>query len=121
MPESGTHSVPELPLPVAGCCDVPTVQLMPAATAQELAAAFKAIGHPIRLQIMHILAQAGGHVCVCEIEAQFTVKQPTVSHHLRTLREAGLVDAEQRGLYAYYRLRPDMLSFLKGQFERFSG
>lgn len=87
-------------------------------TAERLSQALKALGHPIRVQIMHILGQLGGQVCVCDIESQFDIKQPTVSHHLRTLREAGLIDAEQRGLYMYYRIRPESLQILKALLDR---
>ncbi|HEX7070411.1 MAG TPA: metalloregulator ArsR/SmtB family transcription factor [Rhodothermales bacterium] len=96
------------------CCRIPNVALLPEREAEMLAGAMKAMGHPIRLQIMHILSQTKGRLCVCEIEAAFDVSQPTVSHHLRTLREAGLVDAEQRGLYLYYRIRPETRDFVRG-------
>lgn len=70
--------------------------------AAALAAAFKAIGHPVRLQILDILSRQPGQVCVCDIESQFDLSQPTISHHLRVLRKAGLVDSEQRGRWSYY-------------------
>lgn len=79
----------------------------------------KAIGHPIRLQMMHLLSRLGGHVCVCDIEAHFDVKQPTVSHHLRKLKDAGLVEVEQRGLYAFYRIRPEAVGLLQRQLRSF--
>lgn len=94
------------------CCRIPEASLLADAEAGRLAGALKALGHPIRLQIMYILSQVKGRLCVCEIEAAFDVKQPTVSHHLRTLREAGLIDAEQRGLYLYYRITPDTTGYL---------
>lgn len=103
-----------------GCCGLPSVRMIPDALAERLASAYKAMGHPIRLQMMNILAQAGGQVCVCEIEPQFDVKQPTISHHLRTLRHAGLVDVEQRGLYAFYRVNPDALTLVRRYFEQIS-
>jgi ArsR family transcriptional regulator len=75
--------------------------------AVEFARVFKALGHPVRLQIMDILSRYGGQVCVCEIEEHFDLGQPTISHHLKVLRSGGLVDSEQRGLSVYYFIRPD--------------
>ena len=101
------------------CCAPASAPLLEQETAERLARALKALGHPIRLQIMHILSHLGGQVCVCDIEEQFEIKQPTVSHHLRTLREAGLVEAEQRGLYQYYRVRPERLASVQRQLKAF--
>ncbi|MCY4078824.1 MAG: metalloregulator ArsR/SmtB family transcription factor [Caldilineaceae bacterium] len=67
-----------------------------------LAAAFKAIGHPVRLQILDLLSRQAGPMCACHIEARFTLSQPTISHHLRLLRKAGLVNSERRGTWIYY-------------------
>ena len=97
------------------CCVPPTIPTLDPEVATRLAATLKALGHPIRIQIMYILAKVGGRVCVCDVESQFDVKQPTISHHLRLLREAGLIDAEQRGLYMYYRITPQMLDFVTAQ------
>lgn len=100
------------------CCD-PSVGLRFATEeAERLAVMFKAIGHPVRLQIVDLLSRYGGQVCVCDIEAQFTLTQPTISHHLKILREAGLVGYEQRGLWAYYFVRSsaiEQLQSLAGQ------
>jgi ArsR family transcriptional regulator len=73
------------------------------------------LGHPIRLQILAMLAQHGGAICVCDLEAALPVKQPTVSHHLRLLREAGLIASERRGLWAYYAVRRDVLAALRAR------
>ncbi len=81
--------------------------------ALALAAAFKAIGHPVRLQILELLSRNNGQFCVCEVEACFELSQPTISHHLRVLREAGLVSAEQRGLWAYYQVRRERVEPLR--------
>ncbi len=72
----------------------------------------KALGHPVRLQILHLLAQAGDALCMCDIEACFDLKQPTISHHLRWLKEAGFLTAEVRGTYTYYRLQSEALNGL---------
>jgi ArsR family transcriptional regulator, arsenate/arsenite/antimonite-responsive transcriptional repressor len=80
--------------------------------AERLAAVAKAIGDPIRLQLVDVLRRHAGRVCVCELTPLFDVSQPTVSHHLRVLREAGLVDSERRGLWAYYYVLPEALDDL---------
>jgi ArsR family transcriptional regulator len=67
------------------------------------------------LQLLDILARHEGQVCVCDLEAAVPVRQPTVSHHLRLLREAGLVDFERRGLWAYYFVRRDALAALRAR------
>ncbi len=72
----------------------------------------KALGDPIRLQVVDVLRRHAGQVCVCELVPLFDVGQSTLSHHLKKLREAGIVDAERRGLWAYYYVRPDALKEL---------
>jgi ArsR family transcriptional regulator len=96
----------------AVCCGLPSSIRLPPMQVDRQADLFKALGHPVRLQIVDLLARFGGQVCVCDIERQFTLSQPTISHHLRILRQAGLVDGEQRGLWIYYRLRPQALAEL---------
>jgi ArsR family transcriptional regulator len=82
--------------------------------ANELSAMFKALGNPVRLQIVELLSRYAGQVCVCDVEGQFELSQPTISHHLKILREAGLVASEQRGLWVYYFLRPQAVDKLRG-------
>ena len=77
-------------------------EFVSSATAGQLAAAFKAVGHPVRLQILELLALQSDPVCVCNIESRFSLSQPTISHHLRVLRKAGLVTSERRGTWIYY-------------------
>jgi ArsR family transcriptional regulator, arsenate/arsenite/antimonite-responsive transcriptional repressor len=92
-----------------GCCSI-TEQRIPAQTAAVLAPAFKALGDPVRLQLMSMIASApAGEICVCELTPAFSLSGPTISHHLKTLRDAGLVDAERRGTWVYYRSRPDIM------------
>lgn len=92
------------------CCAPLAQRRVPAATAAVLAPAFKALGDPVRLQLMSMIASAeGGEVCVCDLTPAFDLTGPTISHHLKTLREAGLVDAERRGTWVYYRARPQIL------------
>ncbi len=88
------------------CCAMPPSLRLPTNEADELAAMFKALGHPVRLQIVELLSRFGGQACVCDVEAQFSLSQPTISHHLKILREAGLVAADQRGLWVYYHVNP---------------
>src|SRR5215207_10014046 len=93
-----------------GCC-APGAPLMPAETARVLAARFKAIADPTRLAIVNQLAGAE-EVCVCDLVPGSGLSQPTISHHLKLLREAGLVTSERRGTWAYYRLAPDAVADL---------
>ena len=83
------------------CC-TPTRPRITGSAAERLASDFDILAHPIRLQLLDMLARAGGQVCVCDLEAAVPVKQPTVSHHLKLLREAGLIEWEKRGLWSYY-------------------
>ena len=76
--------------------------------AAELATLYKALGDPTRIQILHILAAASEPVCVCDFTATFDLGQPTISHHLATLREAGIVTSFKRGIWAFYQLNPAM-------------
>ena len=97
------------------CCTPLAQQRLPAETAAVLAPAFKALGDPVRLQLMSMIASAeGGEICVCELTPAFDLSGPTISHHLRTLREAGLVDADRRGTWVYYRARAGVLRQLAG-------
>jgi ArsR family transcriptional regulator, arsenate/arsenite/antimonite-responsive transcriptional repressor len=89
---------------------------MEPAAADELADVFKALADPTRVSIVNRLACAD-ECCVCDLTAAFSLSQPTVSHHLRILREAGLVETERRGTWAYYRLVPGAIARLHGVFE----
>jgi ArsR family transcriptional regulator, arsenate/arsenite/antimonite-responsive transcriptional repressor len=99
----------------APCCPPITQKRLPAETAAVLAPAFKALGDPVRLQLMSMIASAPeGEICVCDLTPAFELSGPTISHHLKTLREAGLVDAERRGTWVYYRPRPGLMRQLAG-------
>src|SRR5436309_13087719 len=80
--------------------------------AQRMAAIAKALGDPVRLQLVDVLRKHAGKVCVCELVPLFDLSQPTVSHHLKVLRDAGIVDSERPGLWAYYYVLPDALKEL---------
>jgi ArsR family transcriptional regulator, arsenate/arsenite/antimonite-responsive transcriptional repressor len=80
------------------------------ASAAGLAQVFKALGDPVRLRLVSLIgARQGGEVCVCDLTSAFDLTQPTISHHLKVLREAGLIDSERRGTWVYYRLVPAAL------------
>jgi ArsR family transcriptional regulator len=95
-----------------GCCAVLDVELDPAAV-DELTATAKALTDPVRLQIVDVLRRRAGEVCVCDLQGLFDISQPTLSHHLRKLREAGLVGVVRREQWAYYYVLPDRLEALK--------
>src|SRR6201994_4761638 len=84
------------------------------AQAVRMAAVAKALGDPIRLQLVDVLRRHAGKVCVCELVPLFDVAQPTLSHHLGKLRQAGIVDSARQGLWAYYYVIPDALEELSG-------
>jgi ArsR family transcriptional regulator len=88
------------------CCDPLVHPEIDAAKAQRLAVVAKALSDPIRLQLVDVLRRHAGKVCVCELTPLFDVSQPTVSHHLKVLRDAGLVDVERRGLWSFYYVIP---------------
>jgi ArsR family transcriptional regulator len=88
--------------PEAGCCSPISSAALDPAGAAEGAALFKALGDPIRLRLLSIIASADSEICVCDLTPQFEVSGPTISHHLKVLRESGLVDCERRGTWVYY-------------------
>ncbi|MFD5697312.1 ArsR/SmtB family transcription factor [Streptomyces lasiicapitis] len=92
-----------------GCCPALLTAPMDEAQAVELAKVFKALGDPVRLRLLSMIAsRAGGEICVCDLTPAFDLSQPTISHHLKLLKQAGLIDSERRGTWVYYRLLPDM-------------
>ena len=101
-----------LPVLPTLCCG-PDVAPLSDASRRELAARFKALADPSRVAIVNRLA-ATEECCVCDLTGAFDLSQPTISHHLRLLREAGLVEASRRGTWAYYRLIPEAVAELRG-------
>jgi ArsR family transcriptional regulator len=97
------------------CCGPDTPRL-PAGEAEVLAARFKALADPTRVAILNRLAQ--GEACVCDLNATFDLSQPTISHHLKVLRDAGLVDVSRRGTWAFYRVVSDTLDELSAVLSR---
>lgn len=91
------------------CCEPVVYPDVERAQAERMALSAKALGDPIRLQLVDVLRKHAGKVCVYELIPLFDIGQSTVSHHLRVLRQAGLVDSERRGLWAYYYVVPAAL------------
>jgi ArsR family transcriptional regulator, arsenate/arsenite/antimonite-responsive transcriptional repressor len=83
-----------------------------AENAVTLARVFKAVGDPVRLRLLSLIASRDGETCVCDLTAPFDVTAPTISHHLKVLREAGLIDCERRGTWVYYWARPESMAQL---------
>ena len=94
------------------CCDPVVYPDVEREQALRLAEVAKALGDPIRLQLVDVLRKHAGKVCVCELVPLFDLSQPTVSHHLGVLRKAGIVASERPGLWAYYYVTPDSLKEL---------
>jgi len=97
--------------PVA-CCGPLAAPALSDQQAAATADVFKALGDPARVRIVNLLATSGQAVCVCHLIEPLGLSQPTVSHHLKKLTEAGLLEREQRGRWAYFSLRPDAVETL---------
>jgi ArsR family transcriptional regulator, arsenate/arsenite/antimonite-responsive transcriptional repressor len=98
--------------PGAGeCCAPLACEPLPQAGAEELAPLFKAVADPVRLRLLSLIAcHDGGESCVCDLLEAFDVTAPSVSYHLKILREAGLISSERRGTWVYYRVNPDVMA-----------
>ena len=103
---------------LAGCA-IPLVrEPIGDSVATVLARVFKALGDPVRLRLVSLIgAHEGGEVCVCELTEAFDLSQPTISHHLKVLRDAGIIDGERRGTWVYYWLVPATLERMAGLLE----
>ena len=100
--------------PIAQCCGPLLRAPLSQAEAEQLAAAFKVVADPARLRLLSLIAsKAGEEACACELVEPLGLSQPTVSHHLKVLHEAGLLDRERRGIWIYYRLVSERLQFLR--------
>ncbi|HEY4450751.1 MAG TPA: metalloregulator ArsR/SmtB family transcription factor [Solirubrobacteraceae bacterium] len=96
------------------CCEPVVYPDVERDHALRMAEVAKALGDPVRLQLVDVLRRHAGKVCVCELVPLFDISQPTLSHHLKKLREAGIVDSERQGLWAYYYVIPAALEELSG-------
>jgi ArsR family transcriptional regulator len=97
----------------AACCPPLAAQPLSRAQAEQVAPLLKALADPVRLRLMSLVAShPGGEACVCDLSEAFDLSQPTISHHLKVLHEAGLLDRDKRGVWVYYRARPQALASL---------
>ena len=102
----------ELPS-IVGCCSPLAREPLSAQRAIEFARLFKAMGDPVRLRLLSLIAShEGGEACVCDLTGVFDLTGPTISHHLKMLREAGLISVERRGTWVYYQVHPEILATL---------
>jgi ArsR family transcriptional regulator len=101
------------PADTAACCPPLSREPLSAEQAVQVAPLLKALADPVRLRLMSLIAShPGGEACVCDLNDAFDLSQPTISHHLKVLHEAGLVDRDKRGVWAYYRARTEALASL---------
>jgi ArsR family transcriptional regulator len=109
-----SKSLPVLdPAGTAACCPPLATEPLPAAQAEQVAPLLKALADPVRLRLMSLVAShPGGEACVCDLNDAFDLTQPTISHHLKVLHEAGLLDRDKRGVWVYYRARTEALASL---------
>jgi ArsR family transcriptional regulator len=111
-----TGCMPTTQLPIvttefAVCC-APAGEVITAEEAERLARRFKALADPTRVRLLSLIAHDGGEACICDLIDPVGLAQPTVSHHMKQLADAGLVTREQRGKWAYYRIVNDALTAL---------
>lgn len=101
------------PSEVAACCSPLDKAALTMAEAESIAPLLKALADPVRLRLLSLVGSHGaGEACVCDLNVAFDLSQPTISHHLKVLYEAGLLDRSKRGVWVYYRVRPDALANL---------
>ncbi len=101
------------PADPAVCCPPLSAQPLSRAQAEQVAPLLKALAEPVRLRLMSLVAShPGGEACVCDLNDAFELSQPTISHHLKILHEAGLLAREKRGVWVYYRSRTEQLASL---------
>jgi ArsR family transcriptional regulator, arsenate/arsenite/antimonite-responsive transcriptional repressor len=101
------------PADTTACCAPLTAAPLTMEQAEQVAPMLKALADPVRLRLMSLVASHdGGEACICDLNAAFDLSQPTISHHMKVLHEAGLVDRDKRGVWVYYRVRPQALASL---------
>ena len=101
------------PVGTVACCPPLSREPLSQAQAEQVAPLLKALADPVRLRLMSLIAShPGGEACVCDLTGAFDLSQPTISHHLKVLHEAGLLDREKRGVWVYYRARTEALASL---------
>ena len=101
------------PADTAACCPPLSREPLSAEQAERVAPLLKALAEPVRLRLMSLIAShPGGEACVCDLNDAFDLSQPTISHHLKVLHEAGLLERDKRGVWVYYRARTEALATL---------
>ena len=101
------------PADPAACCSPLSAQPLTMEQAEQVAPLLRALADPVRLRLLSLVAShEGGEACVCQLNDAFDLSQPTISHHMKVLHEAGLVDRDKRGVWVYYRARPQALASL---------
>ena len=101
------------PAETAACCAPLTAQPLTMEQAEQVTPLLKALADPVRLRLISLIAShKGGEACICDLNDAFDLSQPTISHHMKVLHEAGLVDRDKRGVWVYYRIRPQALASL---------
>ncbi len=101
------------PADTAACCSPLSAGPLSAGQAEQVAPLLKALADPVRLRLMSLVAShPGGEACVCDLNDAFELSQPTISHHLKVLHDAGLVEREKRGVWVFYRARTQALASL---------
>jgi ArsR family transcriptional regulator, arsenate/arsenite/antimonite-responsive transcriptional repressor len=118
-----TISVPRADVAEAlACCTPLAREPMSEPDAARVAPLLKALADPVRLRLLSmVLSHEGGEACVCDLNDAFDLSQPTISHHLKVLHEAGLLDREKRGVWVYYQARPEAMTALVALFEVVGG
>lgn len=106
--------------PEAACACTPVTAHLDVREVEALAAQLKALAHPVRLRMVDLIHAHGGQLCVCEFEQHFDVKQPTISHHLKVLREAGLIRSRQEGAWVHHAVEPAAFARLRALMDRFA-
>ena len=96
-----------------GCCPPPPLVKADRDRALAVSATAKALADPVRVEVLQLLREAEGEVCQCDLQPLFGISQPTLSHHLKKLRAAGLIEVERRGKWAYYAINEDALEVLR--------
>jgi ArsR family transcriptional regulator len=98
------------PLQTVACCSPMTSEPLSVEQAEQVSTLLKALADPVRLRLMSlVLSRDGGEACVCDLTDPFDLSQPTISHHLKVLHDAGLLDRDKRGVWVYYTARQDAL------------
>jgi ArsR family transcriptional regulator, arsenate/arsenite/antimonite-responsive transcriptional repressor len=113
---SNSQPLPLLPSALA-CCSPLSGEPMSEKQAETVAPLLRALGDPVRLRLMSmVLSHEGGEACVCDLTPAFDLSQPTISHHLKVLHDAGLLGREKRGVWVYYQARPEAMAAVMSLF-----